>query len=152
MDKAALAARFVNHQDMRLDQYIYLPSPATMDNMAQLTYYGQSIAQQVKVLHAAIETLEAYQQLLYDRAQEIVSAQWHLELRLEREKDYANKKVTYRLRLLKTYEVEGIHPELREETTFPGQERHKAIAAFKAEQKKHPGIIAEMSINKSRWE
>lgn len=152
MDKTALAASFANHQDMRLDQYIYLPSPATMDNMMRLSYYGGIIAQQIKDLHAAIETLQAYQQLLYDRAQKIVSAPWHKELRLDRRKNFCTGKVTYYLLMLKVYDTEGICPETIEETTFTGQERHKAIAAYKAALKNHPGIIAEMSISKSRLE
>lgn len=152
MDKAALAARFASHQDMRLDQYIYLPSPATMDDMTRLAYYDNSITQQIKTLHAAIETLQAYRQLLYDRAQEIVSAPWHKELRLERKRDGYTGKVTYYLLLLKVYDAKGISPETIEKTTFPGQERHKAIATYNATLKNHPGIIAEMSISKSRWE
>lgn len=152
MDKTALAAHFAKHQYVRLDQYIYLPSPATMDDMTRLTCCGTSNAQKIKELYAAIETLQAYQLLLYDRVQEIVTAPWHQEVHLKRERNYVTGKVTYRLSLLKVYEVEGIGSETIEETTFPGKERHKAIAAFQAAQKKRPGIKTEMAISKFAWE
>lgn len=102
MDKTALIERYKHRSEIYLDHRVSLIDPATMDDMTRLTFWGDSIRQKIKELQAAIETLQAYDQLLYDRAQEIVSAPWHLE----REKNYANKKVTYRLRLLKTYEVE----------------------------------------------
>lgn len=152
MNKIALSDRLSQRPELSLDQYISLISPAQMNDIARLTYWDGIVAQKIKSLETTIETLQAYQQMLYDRAQEIVRAPWHQELHLTRRKNCATGKITYHLQLLKTYDVAGIAPEIMEETTFPGPERHKAITAFKAAQKTHPGITAEMAIEKSPWE
>lgn len=152
MDKTALLERYKHRSEIYLDYRVSLIDPATMDDMTRLTFWGGSIRQKIEELQAAIETLQAYDQLLYDRAQEIVTAPWHQGLHLTRRKNYATGKITYHLQLLKTYDVDGIAPEIIEETTFSGPDRHKAIAAFKATQKTHPGITAEMAIEKSPWE
>ena len=47
--------------------------------------------------------------------------------------------------------LDGTRAEIRH-TTYSGKERHKAIAAFNAAVKAHPGITAEMDIAKGRWE
>lgn len=152
MDKSALVERYKHRSEIYLDHRIPLIDPATMDDMTRLTYWGGSIRQKITELQAAIETLQSYQLLLYDRAQEIAVAPWHPELHLTREKNYATGKITYRLSLLQVYDIDGIAPKTIEQTTYPGPERHKAIAAFRAAQKQRPGIIAQMDIAKSRWE
>lgn len=152
MDKAALVERYKHRSEIYLDHRVSLIDPVTIDDMTRLTFWGSSIRQKIKELQAAIETLQAYDQLLHDRAQEILTAPWHPELHLTREKNYATGKIIYRLSLLKVYDIDGISPEIIEQTNYPGTERHKAIAAFRAAQKQRPGITARMAIEKSRWE
>lgn len=152
MDKAALVERYKHRSEIYLDHRVSLINPGIMGDMTSLTFWGSSIRQEITELQAAIETLQAYDQLIYDRVQEIISAPWRPELHLTREKNYATGKIIYRLSLLKVYEIDGISPEIMEQTNYPGPERHKAIAAFRAAQKQRPGITARMAIEKSRWE
>ena len=151
MDKSTLIQRFQERNELRLDTYCYLPDPRTIHDMGRLTRQGGYALRHITELKAIIETLEAYQQLLFDRAQDLTTASYNHEIHLTRHKRYDNK-VHYYLEVKKVYDVPGIDPEILERTQYPGTERHKALKDFTAYQKSHPGIIAVKDIAKSRWE
>lgn len=152
MDKATLAHHFRNYRrEFNETRHFYLPDPRTLNTLDRLTYHGSSAARYAAELKAMIETMEAYQSLIYDRVQELTTAPYHTELHLTRHRRYDNK-VHYCLEVKKVYETPGIDPDTIERTTYPGTERHKAIADFAAYQKTHPGIIAVKDIAKGRWE
>lgn len=153
MDKSELIRRFQQRRgDLDIDFHIYLTSPATIHDMGRLEYYGKYVQDEIKDLQATIETLQAYNQMLYDRAQELTAAPWHHEIHLTREKRYYENKVYYYLQLLKVYDTPGINPETLESHKYPGTERRQAIKDFEAYQKSHPGIVAKKDIEKSKWE
>ena len=152
MDKATLAQRFKSdRRELNETRHIYLPSPDSLNTMERLTYHGAQAARYAAEFRAMIETMEAYQSLIYDRVQALTQAQYHMEIHLNRHKRYDNK-VHYYLEVVKVYDTPGIEPETIERTTYPGTERRKAIADFAAYQKSHPGIIAIKNIEKARWE
>ena len=58
----------------------------------------------------------------------------------------------YDLTLTMFFEDATIKPEEVQRTSYPGAERYAAFAAYEAERKAHPGIIAVKDIAKSAWE
>lgn len=152
MDKATLAQHFKGYRrEFNETRHFYLPDPRSLNTLKECTYQGGSAARYAAELKAMIETMEAYQSLIFDRVQELSVAPYHTELNLTRHKRYDNK-VYYYLEVKKVYDVDGIGPETIERTVYPGTERHKALADFAAYQKSHPGIIASKDIAKGKWE
>ena len=152
MDKAKLQAHFKSYRrEFNETRHFYLPDPGSLNTLKDCTYQGGQAAQYAAELKAMIETMEAYQSLIYDRVQELTTAPYHMELHLTRHKRYDNK-VHYYLEAKKVYDAPGIKPETIERTTYPGTERHKALQDFAAYQKSHPGIIANKDIAKGKWE
>lgn len=152
MDKATLAQHFRSYRrELNETRHFYLPDPRSLNTLKECTYQGGSAARYAAELKAMIETMEAYQSLIYDRVQELTTAPYHMELYLTRHKRYDNK-VHYYLEVKKVYDAPGIKPETIERTTYPGTERHKALKDFAAYQKSHPGIIAVKDIEKGKWE
>ena len=153
MDKATLSQRFKSshHRELNETRPIYLPNPERLHTMRELTYHGAQAARYAAEFKAMIETMEAYQSLIYDRVQALTQAQYHMEIHLNRHKRYDNK-VHYYLEVKKVYDTPGIEPETIERTTYPGTERRQALKDFAAYQKSHPGIIAVKDIEKGKWE
>ena len=153
MDKATLAQHFKSshHRELNETRHIYLPNPDKLHTMKDLTYHGSQAARYAAEFKAMIETMEAYQSLIYDRVQALTVAQFHMEIHLIRERRYDNK-VKYHLLLKKVYDTPGIEPETVERTTYPGTERRQALKDFAAYQKSHPSIIAVKDIEKGKWE
>ena len=155
MNKEALSQHFQSRHGRELNEtrHIYLPNPDKLHTMKDLTYHGSQAARYAAEFRAMIETMETYQQLIYDRVQALTQAQYHMEIHLRRERRYYNdNKVFYYLEAVKVYDTPGIEAETIERTTYPGTERRKAIADFAAYQKSHPGIIAVKDIEKGKWE
>ena len=155
MDKATLAQHFKSsyHRELNETRYFPLANPDKLHTMKDLTYHGSQAARYAAELKAIIKTMEAYQQLIYDRVQALAQAQYHMEIHLRRERRYYNdNKVFYYLEAVKVYDTPGIDPETIERTTYPGTDRHKALADYAAYQKTHPGIIAVKDIAKGQWE
>ena len=152
MTKEELKARFLdNRGEYNATRHIYLTDPRSIHDMERLTYNGNSADRYIAEAKALIETMEAYQQLLFDRAQELTTTPYHHEIHLTREKRWKGN-VLYHLTLKKVYDGDTINPETVEHTVFAGSERHKAITAFNDYQKTHAGIIAVKNIEKGRWE
>lgn len=152
MDKQTLLQHFRNYRrELNETRHFYLPDPRSVNTMERLSYHGAQAARYAAELRSMIETMEAYQQIIFDRVQELTTAPYHKEIHLTRERRYDNK-VYYYLSEKKVYDTPGIEPETIERTTYPGTERHKAIADFEAYKKSHPGIIAVKNIAKGKWE
>lgn len=151
MNKNELTQRFNQRRELNETRHIYLPDPRTINTLDRLIYHGSCADRYVSEFKAAIDTMEAYKMLVYDRVQELTTAPYHTEIHLSREKRYDNK-VHYYLEVKKFYDVPGIDPEIIKRTTYPGTERHKALADFTAYQRNHPGIVAIKRIEKSKWE
>ena len=97
-----------------------------------------------------IEQLKAYRLALSERYNYLASAPQQPVVRLKRVKIYSGKVFyhlnTYTKNLLDGNEVET------SSTKYTGQERSKAIKDYKSYVKSHPGITAEMQIEKPKWE
>ena len=155
MDKEKLLEHFRSgyRNEFSETRYFHLTNPAKINTIKDLTYHGGAAVRYAAELKQLIETMEAYQQIIYDRVQELTTAPYHTEIHLRREKRYYNdNKVFYYLEAVKDYDTPGIEPETTERTVYPGTDRRKAIADFESYKKSHPGIIAVKDIAKGKWE
>lgn len=143
---------FSRRNDTELCVRCYLIDPKTIDTMENAAYWGNSAARYIKSCEGMISQLKKYQQMIYERVQELETAPYHHRVTLLREKRYYEKKVFYHLIVEKVYDTPGIKPVEIERTNYPGAERREAIKAFEVYKKSHPGIEAILDIEKAEWE
>ena len=143
---------FEHHREERLQVSRYLIDPATIHTTGNAAYWGRIAAEAIDDCKAMIQKLEQYQQMLYNRVQQIEAAPYHHRVTLLRERSYYDKKVTYHLIVEKIRDVGGIKPEEIRRTEYAGTERRQAIADFEAYKKSHPSVEAVKDIEKSKWE
>lgn len=132
---------------IRVNEYIILPEK--LDTPKRITLYDESAARAITEMENYIAMLKEYRADLAKRYSELSAMPYTMRLELKREKHYQGP-VYYHLRLLKVYQ-DG-HTEAESSTTYPGTERHKAIADFEAIKKQRPGIETVKDIAKGKWE
>lgn len=129
--------------------YLYGQDPAAMLDLKSLESADRRAADDIRRLESYAEALKLYRAAVAQRYQELATAPTVPVITLKRTKTSYNG-IRYTLAEYRQY-LDGTRTELRH-TTYSGKERHKAIAAFNAAVKAHPGITAEMDIAKGRWE
>lgn len=139
-------------REERLQVSRYLVAPATIHTTERASYWGGIAGEAIADCKAMIAKLEQYQQMLFQRVQELETAPYHHRVTLKRERSWYDKKVTYYLIVEKVREVKGIEPEEIQRTNYPGTDRRQALADFEAYKKSHPGIEAVKDIEKGKWE
>ena len=130
--------------------YIYLTHPEAINKLTYVVKYDEKAIDYIADLERKIEQLKAYRLSLSERYNYLASAPQQPVVRLKRVKSYSGKVFyhlnTYTKNLLDGNEVET------SSTKYTGQERSKAINDYKSYVKAHPGILAEMQIEKPNWE
>ena len=134
--------------DIRISGYLLRPDQ--LDTTARVKDYDKSAERIIQELEEKIQQLKAYRIALAERYNYLDTAPTVPVVRLIRQKTYQGRVfyylTTYERNLLDGKEVKT------STTTFPGKERHKAIAAYNDYIKAHPGIAAEIDIEKRSWE
>lgn len=130
---------------------IYLTAPYALNELSKVLYYDGRASDYIADLESKIEQLKAYRLALAERYNYLATAPTQPVVRLKRERRYYENKIyyfmiTYSRNLLDGSEI------VTSSTKYTGKDRNKAIADYKAYIKSHPGIIAEMSIEKPKWE
>ena len=130
--------------------YIYLTHPDAINRLTEVIRYDERAIDYIADLERKIEQLNAYRLSLSERYNYLASAPQQPVVRLKRVKSYSGKVFyhlnTYTKNLLDGNEVET------SSTHYTGTERSKAISDYKSYVKSHPGITAEMQIEKPKWE
>ena len=130
--------------------YIYLTHPEAINKLTDVIKYDEKAIDYIAELERKITQLKAYRLALSERYNYLASAPQQPIVRLKRVKSYSGKVFyhlnTYTKNLLDGNEVET------SSTKYTGQERSKAINDYKSYVKAHPGILAEMQIEKPKWE
>lgn len=128
----------------------YLLRPDQLDTVDRVQIYDQGAARLIEELEGKITQLKLYRVALAERYNYLATAPTAPVVRLTRRKTYEGKVyydlMTYNRNLLDGREVKT------STTTFPGKERRKAIEAYNKYVKAHPGITAEIDIEKRSWE
>lgn len=143
---------FYNRDQEEIAVRCYLQNPKTIDDMNRAVYWGNSAAQYIKDCESMIQSLKRYQQMIFDRVQELEQAPYHHRVTLLREKRYYQNKVYYHLIVEKVFDSPGIKPVEIQRTNYPGTDRRQALKDFEAYKKSHPGIESVLDIEKAKWE
>lgn len=130
--------------------YIYHPHPNRHNTAKEVVDADRRAARDIAELQEAIDNLTEIRAALAARYNELATMPYTLKLGLSRYAGWRGSNITYTVKITRVYEDKSESEELRE--TFPGKDRHKAIARYKELQKSHPGITCSMDIEKSRWE
>ena len=135
--------------DVRMS--IYMIHSDALNELDKVLYYDSKAVDVINEFERKIEQLKAYRIALAERYNYLATAPTQPVVRLKRERRYYENKVYY---FLVTYSRNMLYgSEVQTSSTkYAGQERHKAITDYKAYIKSHPGIIAEMNIEKPKWE
>lgn len=129
----------------------YFQKAESLNKSADVQQEDKRAAQMIEELSHKINQLTAYRLSLTERYNFLETALTVPVVRLIRERDYYNKKVHYYLCTLRRFVDSGIDVE-ESRRQYPDTERSSAIKDFHAYAKSHLGIIAEMDIEKQRWE
>ena len=134
--------------DIRISGYLLRPDQ--LDTIARVKDYDQTAERTIQELEEKIQQLKAYRIALAERYNYLATAPTVPVVRLTRRKTYEGK-VFYYLEVYSRNLLDGKEVKASS-TTFLGKERHKAIATYNDYVKAHPGITAEMDIEKRSWE
>lgn len=144
----AESVSFYNH----FSGYIRRPDLLELDEIPDK---DRAAAALIAELQETITQLNAYRVELAGRYNALATAPKIPVVKLTRERasSYGRDagKVFYYLTTHERYLTDGHEVRLSSEK-YPGTKRHEAIAAFHAYVKEHPGITAEIDIEKARWE
>ena len=130
--------------------FIYLTHPEAINRLTDVVKYDEKSINYISDLERKIEQLKAYRLALSERYNYLASAPQQPVVRLKRVKSYSGK-VFYHLNTYKKNMLDGNEVETSS-TKYTGPERSKAISDYKSYVKSHPGILAEMQIEKPKWE
>lgn len=129
--------------------WIYGCRPADIYKLDFLQDEDKRSADKIAELESLIDCLKQHRQAIAARYQELATSPTVPAVELKRTND-SYRGIQYTLTECRQY-LDGHRVEVTRQV-FPGKERSKAIAAYKAIVKAHPGITAEMDITKGRWE
>lgn len=120
--------------------------------MRRITAEDRRAVREIAEMQKYIEVLKAYRKTLYERAQALCTAAYHLQLKVKRTIDPYHNKKWYTVSVAKIYEESGISPEITLEETYSGKERAAALKRFEKLKKQYPSIEHIKEIDKYKWE
>lgn len=145
-----------SHDDYRYDphvnftHYIHVQDPATL-LPDDVIHRDSAAARDIESARQFIADLTEYRKALAARYAQLTTMPYTLRLELIREnRHYQNNKKWYWVRIVRRYEDGTEAKELEER--YPGPERHKAFARFRALQKERPSIEIHQDTDKQPWE
>ena len=137
--------------EAKIELHGYFTKAESMNEAARIQRFDETAARLIRECKDTISWLAAYRISLAERYSFLATSPSVPVVRLEREKNSYDGKVYYFLRTLRRFLEDGTEVEESREK-YPGTERRTAIADYQAYVKAHPGITAEMDIEKRRWE
>lgn len=137
---------FKRRQEHEENMFIYAIDPEAL-TLDRLAYYDGSATRDIQRLEAVIEDLKQYRLALAERYNRLAVMPFSLNLSLTRRCHYTGKK-TYHIIISKVFQ-DGTRCNVLNET-YPGVERHKAIARCKELQKLYPGIDTTIDIKTNK--
>lgn len=147
-------AEFYSRYGIQTNEYshevwLYGRRPADIYELDVLQDEDKRSDDKIAELESLIDCLKQHRQAIAARYQELATSPTVPAVELKRTND-SYRGIQYTLTECRQY-LDGHRVEVTRQV-FPGKERSKAIAAYKAIVKAHPGITAEMDIAKGRWE
>lgn len=133
-----------------ISKYYHFQKPSSIYDLKDIVKRDTEIANYINELTSQIEVLKTMRIAYAERYNELSVSPVKKAVRLKRQKSYYENKVYYYISYVDIYE-DG-HEEITKTDKFTGKERKTAIENYNAYVKAHPGIIADMDIEKGKWE
>ena len=130
----------------------YIKKPDKIKSLSELQEYDKKAVSEIEYLKSKIELLNLYRVELYNRFQEINSANYHLQIRIERQRRYYENKVFYYIIMENIPDREDVAPREVLAETFQGKDRHNALKRFAELCKQYPHAEIIKKIEKLQWE
>lgn len=132
--------------------HCYVENPLRFNQLSDCTRADSMARQDIAYLEGVIKQLKDYRVQVAKRAALLETAPYNLQLSIIRRKPWRTDPVTYSITISRIYLDESIRPLEILRETYPGKERHKALARFKELQKQYAGIETVVDIEKGKWE
>lgn len=132
--------------------HCYVENPLRFNQLSDCTRADSMARQDIAYLEGVIKQLKDYRVQVAKRAALLETAPYNLQLSIIRRKPWRTDPVTYSVTISRIYLDESIRPLEILRETYPGKERHKALARFKELQKQYAGIETVVDIEKGKWE
>ena len=134
--------------EVRVKRIIY--DPKKLDTTERIRYYDNTADSFIAECQTAIKYMQEYRQALASRYAELETMLYIERLELVRYKIWRNSPVTYRIRIIRTYEDGTTRNELDE--SYSGKDRRAAFDRFTKLKQQRPGIEAIQNTAKKSWE
>lgn len=155
--KHARYGSYSDTYDKNIRCHVY--DPEKIFEEKQIKLYDEWAAREIQEIEEMLVILKDYRQILVNRFSELATSATIPVVRLRRQRDFwKDHKVFYYLEEITRYIDK---PDQKNGTSFtdvvinstkyPGSERREAIKAYNKYTKDHPGITAELDIEKSKW-
>lgn len=132
--------------------HCYVENPLRFNQLSDCTRADSMARQDIACLEGVIKQLKDYRVQVAKRAALLETAPYNLQLSIVRRRPWRTDPVTYSITISRLYLDESIRPLEILRETYPGKERHKALARFKELQKQYAGIETVVDIEKGKWE
>ena len=124
--------------------------PSSLKDPARVLSEDRDAARLIDELENLIGSLRRYRRDLAARYNELSTMPYTYRRACTRNKSWTSKRVTYTIKLTRTYEDGTTVDEIEE--TFSGKDRKQALERFEELKKSRPGIPADLDLEKARWE
>lgn len=129
----------------------YYTKADSIDELDRIKRADENVQRDIERMQEKIRQLSAYRVSLAERYNFLATAPTDPVVRLIRHKDSYSNKVFYYIKTFDRNLIDG-HEVQTGCAEYTGTDRRKAIDDFNKYIKSHPGIEAEMQIEKARWE
>lgn len=122
-------------------------------SLEQVKYYDKEAEEDIQGLLNFAAVLKEYRKTLYDRAQEFLTAEYTMQLKITRNIDcWKDNKKFYVIEVLKIIDLQNAEPVTVLKETYEGKERRTALKRFEQLKKLYPNIKIITDIEKRSWE
>ena len=130
----------------------YIKKPDKIKSLSEVQEYDKKAVSEIEYLKSKIELLSIYRAELYNRFQEINSANFRLRITIERQRRYYENKVFYYITVENVPDRDDVAPREVLEECYDGKQRHNALKRFNELCKQYPHAETVKKIQKSQWE
>lgn len=130
----------------------YISNPQGFNKLSDCTWADGMARRDIADLEGVIKKLKDYRVQVAERAALLETAPYTLRLSIIRRKSWSTDRVIYTITISRVYIDETINPLDVLHETYPGKERHKALARFNELKKQYAGIDTVVDIANGKWE
>lgn len=132
--------------------HIYFTRADKIESLEKVQSSDKRAAEKIAELLDMAEILKEYRKTLFDRARELYSASYTMQLSIKRDIDIWKNKKFYIVEIRKIFDTPNTNPGILVSEKYEGKERFKALKRFEELKKQYPGIETEQDTDKKTWE